>query len=336
VNTLNSLWEAGLAPINVIQPQKRVSANTPPRISVVTCAYTDQRWHALVDAVESALAQDPRPDEVVVVIDHNDDLLERARRELTRARVVANEEGRGLSGARNTGVRHATGEIVAFLDDDARARPGWLRALTTAFADPTVIGAGGIALPYWESEAPSWIPPEFLWVVGCSYRGLPPTRAEIRNPIGANMAFRRSVLDRVGGFTDGIGRVGRIPLGCEETELSIRARDATGGRIVQIPDAEVEHRVSPDRTCWRYFRRRCWAEGLSKAAVARSVGSDAALKHERSYVMRTLPTGVVGGLADALSGDVYGLARSAAIVAGLMITAAGYLLGVLSTGLRGH
>jgi GT2 family glycosyltransferase len=303
---------------------------------VVICAYTDQRWDALVDAVASAQAQDPPPHEVVVVIDHNNDLLGHAIHELPRARVFANEDGRGLSGARNTGVRHATGEIVAFLDDDARARPGWLRALALAFEDPTVIGAGGLAVPAWESCAPTWIPPEFLWVVGCSYRGLPPTLAEIRNPIGANMAFRRTVLERVGGFTDGIGRVGRTPLGCEETELSIRARAATGGRIVQMPDAKVEHRVSSDRTRWRYFRRRCWAEGLSKAVVSRSVGSNAALERERTYVMVTLPTGVWLGLKDAIHGDRYGVARSGAIVIGLMITAAGYLRGLLSAGLQGR
>ena len=314
---------------------KSACAPQPPRVSVVICAYTDQRWDALVDAVASAREQDPAPHEVLVVIDHNLDLLSRAIRDLPDARVVANEEGRGLSGARNTGVRHASGEIVAFLDDDACARPGWLRALTRAFEDPTVIGAGGVALPMWESCPPFWIPPEFLWVVGCSYRGLPQTLAEIRNPIGANMAFRRTVLGRVGGFKDGIGRVGRTPLGCEETELSIRARAATGGRIVQMPDAKVEHRVGADRTRWRYFRRRCWAEGLSKAVVSRSVGSNAALERERAYVMRTLPTGVWRGLADACRGDRSGVARSGAIVTGLAITTAGYLRGRLSARPRG-
>ena len=336
MNAFTSQFDSDGSLAQLGQPAERVSAPMPPRVSVVTCAYTGQRWDALVDAVASAEAQNPAPYEVVVVIDHNDDLLRRAIYEFPRARVVANEESRGLSGARNTGVHHATGEIIVFLDDDARARQGWLRALARAFEDPTVIGAGGVAVPVWETRAPSWIPPEFLWVVGCSYRGLPATAAEIRNPIGANMAFRRAVVERVGGFTDGIGRVGRTPLGCEETELSIRARAATGGRIVQVPDAEVEHRVSPDRARWRYFSRRCWAEGLSKAIVSRSVGSDAALERERSYVMRTLPTGVGRGLADAFRGDGSGIARSGAIVIGLMITVAGYLLGLLSTEARGH
>jgi glycosyltransferase involved in cell wall biosynthesis len=301
---------------------------------VVICAYTEARWAALVEAVSSVQAQNPAPHEVVVVIDHSPDLLARAVRDLPGARVAANEEGSGLSGARNTGVRYARGDIVAFLDDDARAQPGWLSALTRAFDDPSVIGAGGVALPIWESSAPAWLPQEFLWVVGCSYRGLPAEPAEIRNPIGANMAFRRALLERVGGFTDGIGRVGRTPLGCEETELSIRARAATGGRILQLPEARVEHRVGADRTRWGYFRRRCWAEGLSKAVVSRSVGSNQALASERGYVVRTLTTGVWRGLADASQGDRAGLARAAAIVSGLAITTAGYLLGLLSIRLR--
>jgi GT2 family glycosyltransferase len=308
---------------------KRLQAPAHAGVSVVICAYCESRWAALVEAVASAREQNPVPDEVVVVIDHNDALLARAAGALPEALVVANAESRGLSGARNTGVRRASGAIVAFLDDDASARPGWLLALAQAFEDSSVIGVGGVALPVWESSAPTWLPTEFLWVVGCSYRGLPAQRAEIRNPIGANMAFRRVVLERVGGFTDGIGRIGRTPLGCEETELSIRARQATGGRIVQRHDAEVEHLVSDDRASWSYFRRRCWAEGLSKVAVARRVGSDAALASERSYVVRTLPAGVWRGLADAARGDRSGLARAGVIVCGLAITVAGYVRGRL-------
>ncbi len=296
---------------------------------MITCAYSERRWSSLVEAVESALAQDPQPHEVIVVIDHNGALLDRARAELAGARVVANEHRRGLSGARNTGVRHAEGDIVAFLDDDARARPGWLGQLTSAFDDEAVIGIGGVAEPAWESGDPGWLPREFLWVVGCSYRGLPSEPWPIRNPIGANMAFRRAVVERAGGFADGIGRVGRVPLGCEETELSIRASAATPGVILQLPECVVDHRVGPERTSLRYFRARCYAEGLSKALVSRSVGSDRALASERGYVLRTLPGGVIRSLAEALRGDLLGLARAIAIPAGLAITTIGYLRGRL-------
>ena len=141
------------------------------------------------------------------------------------------------------------------------------------------------------------------------------------------MAFRREVLERVGGFVEGIGRIGRLPFGCEETEVSIRASAATGGTIMHIPDAAVEHRVSADRATWRYYMRRCWSEGVSKALVSRSVGSGPALASERDYVFRALPSGVWRELTRACRGEPAGLARLCAICAGLLITIAGYLFG---------
>ena len=143
------------------------------------------------------------------------------------------------------------------------------------------------------------------------------------------MAFRRSAVLDAGGFTQGIGRSGSVPLGCEETELAIRASARTGGEIVQLPRCVVEHRVPPWRTSFVYFRRRCYAEGLSKALVARYVGSDRALASERGYVARTLPRGVVRSLGEALGGDAHALLRAGAMVVGLLITAAGYVRGRL-------
>lgn len=308
----------------------------PQDVSVVLCAYTERRWDALVEAVASVTGQEPAPGETIIVIDHNAELLARARAAFTGATVLANSGRRGLSGARNTGVQAARGGVVAFLDDDARASEDWLSTLASAFADSSVIGAGGVASPRWEGRDPAWLPSEFLWVVGCSYRGLPNGRAEIRNPIGANMAFRRDALLVAGGFTDGIGRVGRTPLGCEETELSIRARSLTGGRVLHLPECQVHHRVAAERATWRYFRRRCWAEGLSKALVRQSVGADAALASERGYVLRTLPTGIWNGIRVSIRGDWCGLLRAGAIAAGLTITTSGYAWGCVREAVHRH
>jgi GT2 family glycosyltransferase len=316
-----------VAPSTALPQRASCSGETGPQsASVVICAYTDRRWPALVQALESVAAQRPPPAETIVVIDHNEALLERAQAAFCDARVIPNGGPRGLSAARNTGVAAARQEIVVFLDDDARAAPGWLAALLEPFGDPGVIGSGGVALASWESASPSWLPAEFLWVVGCSYRGLPQRPAAIRNPIGANMAFRRSVLVAVGGFDARIGRLGQIPLGCEETELSIRARALTGGRVLHVPGARVSHLVGAERTSWAYFRRRCFAEGVSKARVRSSVGTSAALSSERAYVLRTLPSGVLRGLRAGLAGEPSGLLRTGAILAGLAFTAGGYLL----------
>jgi len=312
----------------------RESARPAPAltVSVVICAYTEQRWHDLVVAVASVDRQTVPALEVVVVCDHNAELLERVRRELPGVLSVANSDQRGLSGARNSGIAAVGGEIVAFLDDDAVAAPDWLDRLIRGYAGPDVIGVGGTVEPLWSEGRPRWFPPEFDWVVGCSYRGAPEVTAPVRNVIGANMSFRRDVLDAVGCFRNGIGRVGCRPVGCEETELCIRARHADATTTILFePAAAVRHRVSPERSRWRYFWSRCYAEGRSKALVSRFAGAADALASERTYVRRTLPRGVARGISDAVRRrDPGGVGRAAAIVAGLAVTTAGYAAGTLS------
>ena len=236
-------------------------------VSVVISAYTDERWDALCDAVASVQAQTRPAHQVIVSVDHNAALLERARTTWPDGSVVLveNNGARGLSGARNAGIAAATGDIVAFLDDDAAAEPDWLAKLAPVFDDPVVASAGGSLVPVWLEEQPGWFPEEFNWVVGCSYTGMPTATADVRNAIGANMAFRREALDAVGGFVSGIGRERGLPMGCEETEISIRVRQrAPGTRIVYEPSAQVRHLVPAGRGTWTYFFQRCWAEGRSR------------------------------------------------------------------------
>jgi glycosyltransferase involved in cell wall biosynthesis len=297
-------------------------------ISVVICAYADHRWPQLREAVESVRGQSLPPVEIIVVIDHNPALLARARRALVSVEVIENQEPRGLSGARNSGLRIARGAVIAFLDDDAIAEPDWLRWIAAPYTEPDVLGVGGAVEPRWEHSRPAGFPREFQWVVGCSYEGLPTRRAPVRNVIGASMSLRREVFEFAGGFRTGIGRVGPIPLGCEETELCIRARQRrSDGVFLYEPRSRVAHRVPRSRTTCRYFCSRCFAEGISKALVSSVAGSRDALAAERAYVRRTLPSGVARGFADALRGDPWGLVRGAAIVAGLAITTLGYATG---------
>lgn len=300
-----------------------------PEISVVICAYTEARWDDLVAAVESVRSQSVPPLEVIVVVDHSPALLARVREQLDGVSALENREERGLSGARNTGVAEANGAVIAFLDDDAVAARDWLERLARGYADPQVLGVGGGVEPHWLAGRPRAFPDEFQWVVGCTYRGMPESTSRIRNLIGANMSLRRDVFAEIGGFRSGIGRVGTRPVGCEETELCIRAqRRWPEGVILFEPRAHVRHAVPAQRAGWRYFLSRCYAEGLSKALVARIAGAGDGLSSERAYTFRTLPRGVVRGLADALlRADVGGLGRAVAIIAGLLVTTTGYVVG---------
>lgn len=315
-------------------------------MSVVICAYTLDRWSHLERAVASVLDQRPPAREVVVVVDHNPELFDRARHRWDdsstgtgdgfdrRVRVLPNGGAPGLSGARNTGVGACSSEIVAFLDDDAEAEQGWIERLAAAYSDPRVAACGGAAVAALTGARPAWWPVEFDWVVGCSYRGLPTTTAIVRNLIGANMSVRRELLVGLGGFHEGIGRVGCRPLGCEETDLFIRLGQRwPEARIVYEPAAGVRHSVAPARLSWRYFRSRCFAEGLSKASVAARVGSQRALAAERSYTVRVLPAGMARGLRDACRGQQGAGLRALAIGAGLAMTTAGYVTGQLSASL---
>ncbi len=304
------------------------SPSTTLSASVVICAYTEARWAQLVGAVESVLVQTRPATGIVLVVDHDRALLERARGRFPQVCVVASAGAPGLSGARNTGVHESATDIVAFLDDDASAAPDWLHELLVQFAAPDVAGVGGATAPCWPTGArPVWLPEEFDWTVGCSYRGLPDHGAALRNPIGANMAFRRADVLAAGGFREGLGRVGAGPEGGEETELAIRIRQRRpAARIVHTTRARVTHMVAPGRLSRRYFLARCWAEGRSKATIEARVGRGAALASERRYIVHTLPAGIARGLTDACRGQVAGgLGRAVAIALGLGVTVGGYV-----------
>lgn len=304
--------------------------------SVIICTYTDKRWGYLVSAVESVQHQTTPAREIIVVVDHNPALLEQVRAKFPAVVAVENHEVNGLSGARNSGVAASKGSIIVFLDDDAVAEPDWLEKLIADYARPDVRGTGGWIEPLWETGRPRWFPNEFNWVVGCTYTGMPTDPAPIRNPIGCNMSFRREVFDEIGGFTTGIGRVGTVPVGCEETEFCIRLRQRHPNTILlHTPQARVYHQVPKSRTTWAYFRSRCYQEGRSKALVSQFVGANDALASERTHAFVTLPKGVLRGIGDALfRRDPGGLARAGAIVLGLGITTAGYVSGLVA--LRRH
>ncbi|HEX6455156.1 MAG TPA: glycosyltransferase [Solirubrobacterales bacterium] len=297
-----------------------------PTISVVVCAYTAERLEVLTEALDSLRGQTRPAQEIILVIDHAPRLLADASRRWPDAIVVPNRERQGLSGARNSGVDAATGEVVAFLDDDAIAAPDWLERLAAAYADPRVLGAGGTVRPRWLEGRPGWFPPEFDWVVGCTHSGMPQELEPVRNLVGANMSFRRQPLLDVGGFSHDLGRVGTLPVGCEETDLSIRVHQRwPDAEILYDPAAAVEHVVPPARGRVRYFLDRCRAEGRSKAVLSSMVGSGDGLSSERTYVRRTLPLGVLRGLGAVFKGDFSGPGRAAMIFVGLAATTVDYL-----------
>ncbi|MCW2131635.1 glycosyltransferase family 2 protein [Arthrobacter sp. VKM Ac-2550] len=298
-------------------------------VSVVICCYTEERWDLLIKVIASVQNQTLAPSQVIVVVDHDADLYKRLVGTVQDVMLVENAEKRGLSGARNTAIRLASSDIVAFIDDDAEAAPDWLANLTSFYDDPDVLAVGGLVEPNWTNGRPAHFPEELDWIVGCSYRGLPKVATEVRNVIGANMSFRQYVLQQVGGFNLSLGRLGSVPLGCEETELCIRATmGSPGSRIVYQPEAVVRHHVPAQRGTLQYMLARSWSEGISKAQVSHVVGHKRALKQERRYVRSVLSRAVLSGVRQGVKrGDFNGPRQAGTILAVLAATTAGYIRG---------
>lgn len=310
---------------------------------MIVPAWNSERRDELERCLRAIERQTLAPTETIAVIDHNPELLAWAQDAFPAVEVVANRHDRGVVGARNTGVETATGEIVVLTDDDTEAEPTWIENLASCFDDPRVIGVTGELLPNWAGAKPDWFPPEFYWVFGCSYTGLPTEIAPVRNPIAANMAVRGEALREIGGFQQGVapreiryrGTVIAGGHALEDTELGIRI----GQRWPEMswiyqPHATVHHMVTAEQATLGYLIRRSFEEGASKAQLAQDMGAQEGLSSERRYVSVVLPRGVARGLRDLLRGDLSGPLRSAAIAIGLLTSGLGFLAGNLARARR--
>lgn len=298
--------------------------------SVIICAFTERRLNDLIEAVNSIKSQTHPAVEIIVVIDHNESLLQTARACLENVTVIENTAGRGASGARNSGAAIMKGEMLAFIDDDAVAEPDWLQQLSSVFDQDNVLAAGGRIEPLWLSPAPEWLPEEFYWTIGASYRGLPDRPAPVRNLWSGNLAVRRDAFEAVGGFRTGFGKVGNRS-SPEDTDFCIRMLECFPQKIILYkPEAKVRHKVPGYRATWKFFMARCYNEGLGKVLLSSLVGAKTGMSSERSHMVRALPQGVLRGIGDGLfRRDPSGFQRAGAIMMGLAAAASGYLVGMV-------
>jgi GT2 family glycosyltransferase len=243
----------------------------PPRISVVVCAH--DRRADLVQALDSLESQTLAPEgfEVVVVdnasTDGSAEAVESRAATFPAPLRLVREPRLGVAHARNAGIAAARGAVVAFLDSDAVAEPSWLAGLLAAFDDPGVACAGGPVRLRFLAPPPRGLPEVDQLRLSACDQG--PQPRDIRPPgwvCGANIAFRREVLARLGGFRTELGRVGGRPTSGEETELCLRLTGA-GGRIRWAPEAIVHHCIRPERLRLVAILRRAYWEGFSYGQI---------------------------------------------------------------------
>ncbi len=321
--------------------QARAVRNRPETVTVVLWAHTDGRWSDLDGAMQSLAAQTHLPSQIVIVVDHDDDLLEKVANTFGEwadggpgipIDVVVNTESRGLTGARNTGVSWSDGDVIAFLDDARLSNSRWVATLLQSYTDPCVAGVGGRATADWDGlEQPDWFPSEFGWVIGCSYLGLPTERAAVASLIGCNLSFRREAFVLLGGFIDRAEAEDRHSSGSAEVEFCRRLRARfSRASLVFDPDLDVFQRVQSQFRDFAHFRSRCWQDGQARALVGRRDRLPLPDGADHARRTRVLPKGILRGIGEGFRGRFDGFRRAGAIVSGLSWTAAGYARGHLA------
>lgn len=182
------------------------------------------------------------------------------------------EPRQGKSHALNTGLSLTDRDVVVFTDDDVRVEPGWLDAACAPLEqEPGIEYTGGPVRPLWAGAPPSWFDlerPQLWGTLAILDYGPDPFVFEDRRkvPLGVNMAIRRRLVERIGGFHPAFGRTGTSLLGQEQAEFFVRAR-AAGVRGRYAPAMAVRHVVPAARLNKEYFRRWWYWKGVSRSRL---------------------------------------------------------------------
>lgn len=241
------------------------------KVSVVLCTYTMDMYEHFCEAADSILAQTHSDVELIVIVDGAQKLYERVLNEYEEydnVVVECNSENLGLLISRNRGAALASGEVVAFIDDDAIADEMWLKRLIHAYENENAIAAGGKIAPEWTTDKPSFIPEEFYWLLGVTHRGFSDGAGEVRNTFGSNISFRAEIFDNLEGFDRNVGgRKGDVNLQGGETELCVRMKREYGQGVWYDPKAVVSHKIFQYRTNFTWLIDRAFWQGYSKRAM---------------------------------------------------------------------
>ncbi len=276
------------------------------RLSIVITSHTSERLEDIFELLDSIHAQSYPDLEVVFVAEGSTELRKGVesyarQRSMANTKVVLNDGPGGLSASRNVGVREATGDIIAFADDDVVLFPDWAEEMVRTYASKdSTIGVTGPGFPRWKDESQAWLPEELYWIISCTaFTGWNGMR-EVRSAWGMNMSFRREAFDYCS-FSENFGqtkggqaawKAGPV----DDAEFSINLRLRTGKVIVYNPNVRVWHKVYPYRLGFTFVRGQAYWQGYTKALLRRMYRDDAdtrALVREhdllRRIVLRLLP-----------------------------------------------
>jgi len=181
------------------------------------------------------------------------------------------EKRQGRSPALNAGIAVATGDLVAFIDDDEEVDASWYETILAAFIEHDVDFIGGPYVPRFEGDVPKWLPKSHTAVVGIVDGGDKVVPFDSSYPgilMGGNAVFKRQTLERVGPYSTALGRSGTRLLSCEDEDMYQRLM-AMGARGLYLPQLIVYHFIPRERLTKRYHRSWCFWQSVSSAVLDR-------------------------------------------------------------------
>jgi len=247
------------------------------KISIVIPCHESDRLKDVTELLDSVEAQTYRNIETIIATEGSFELTQSIRAYMNEkgylnVQVLYNEAEPGSYPSQNLGIGQATGEIIAFVDDDALLFPGWAEEIAKTYADDSsVIGVTGPILPLWETDSVLWFPIEFYWIFSCTFWDWI-DKKEVRNGYCTNLSFRREAFDACGLFMSRLEYRGSVKSdwqqpGAQETELCVRIKQKTGKRIIYDPNVKVKHKVYGYRISTRFIMKRAYLEGYAKAIL---------------------------------------------------------------------
>lgn len=257
-------------------------------ISAIVCTYNRDKY--IYNVLQSIALNDyPRNLYEIVLVNNNS--TDRTQDECQRFQAdypdvqfhYYVETNQGLSHARNCGIRHAQGDLLVYVDDDATVNTQYLRTYADFFArkaggeqlpdgtpghspaDPLAVAAGGPILPVYETQEPDWMSHYTRQLItGKLYLG--DKEKEFPHgafPGGGNACYRKSVFDSVGLFNVDLGRKGNSLIGAEEKDLFDKMT-TRGMKFYYLPNAILYHIIPEKKLTNDYFRRLTYSIGVSE------------------------------------------------------------------------
>jgi len=275
-------------------------------ISIVIATFN--RATLLAECLEHLSRQSFEPGDEVIVVDNGSTdgtkhVIDAAASRFPVPLHRLEEPAPGKSIAVARGVTAASGDVLAFTDDDVNVEDGWLGAVRRAMGDPAVALIGGPVAPRWEQSPPSWLrtatesygplaAPVALLDYGASVVDLGP-----RTVLGANLAVRREAFRLAGGFSAHLGKLRGTLLSGEDHELCRRVQ-AAGLRATYCPEARVRHWVPAARMRVGYYLGWFFWSGITHATIdAGDASRRRLLFGVPPYIARRAAAGVLAAIA---------------------------------------